>query len=121
MMKDLSLIHRAAKVVVLFTAIGLTCNAGRAAQNANPPELVRPKPPAIPGDFQDQRPVSRGPKVPRFDPVQAHKDASQLSSLAKKIPSQEDQVSKDQLPKDLLQNLKQIQKLAKRLRSEIPH
>jgi hypothetical protein len=90
-------------------------------QMANPPEIVRPNPPKLPDDFADQKPKDQGPPLPKFDPAKARKDAQELSALAQKIPAQVDQLSKSQLPKDLLQNLKQIQKLAKRLRSEIPH
>ena len=91
------------------------------AQNAEPPEIIVPKPRSLPGDFEDQHPRDQGSKASRFDPVKAQRDARQLASLAQKIPPEINQLSKDQLPKDLLQNLKQIQKLAKRLRSEIPH
>ncbi|GEM_PF-3294307 len=114
-------IFRATLLVLLTLAIWPSPGVAESSQNPNPPEIVLPKPHSMPGDFQDQRPRDEGPKAPRFDPAQARKDALQLSTLAQKVPSQVDQLSKSQLPKDLLQNLKQIQKLAKRLRSEIPH
>ncbi|MGH9455491.1 MAG: hypothetical protein ACRD2O_16140 [Terriglobia bacterium] len=90
-------------------------------QNPEPPEIIVPRPRSLPGDFEDQHPRDQGSKASRFDPVKARKDAQQLADLAQKIPPEINQLSKDQIPKDLLQNLKQIQKLAKRLRSEIPH
>jgi len=71
-----------------------------------------------PGDFE-------GPSndtVPRkrpFDAGKARKDAQNLAALAGKIPGEVDQLSKSILPKDLDQQLKQIQKLAKRLRGQI--
>ncbi|HUY12320.1 MAG TPA: hypothetical protein VMX16_01660 [Terriglobia bacterium] len=118
---DRSLFFRAALPMLVALAIGPAPGVAHLSQNPNPPEIVIPKPPPLPGDFTDQRPKNQGPKAPQFDPAKARKDAQQLATLAQKVPSQVDQLSKSQLPKDLLQNLKQIQKLAKRLRSEIPH
>jgi len=84
------------------------------------PEKTVPYRPPPPPDFEKERPRQSASKTPPFDSAKAHRDAEQLVALAQKIPTQIDQVSKNTLPKDLLQNLKQIEKLAKRLRSEIP-
>ena len=116
-----SLLFCAALLGLPALAIWPSSGIAGTPQNAEPPEQVVPRPAALPGDFTAQPPKDQGPKPPQFDPGKARKDAQQLSELAQKIPSQVDQLSKSQLPKDLLQNLKQIQKLAKRLRSEIPH
>jgi hypothetical protein len=53
------------------------------------------------------------------DPVQLKSDAQDLQKLADSVPAQVDQVTKGQLPKDLIENLKKIEKLSKHLRSEV--
>jgi hypothetical protein len=81
------------------------------------PVLLHAARPPLPGDFQG-KPESITPHK-RFDAARTREDAHQLATLASKIPAQVDQVSKGVLPKDLAQQLKQIEKLAKHLRSEI--
>jgi hypothetical protein len=51
--------------------------------------------------------------------AQLRQEAAELAKLAQGVPQQIDQVAHGQLPKDLNGNLKQIEKLAKRLRSEL--
>ncbi len=46
-------------------------------------------------------------------------DADELASLAQSIPSSLDQTRKGMLPKDLIERLKRIEKLAKQLRSQV--
>lgn len=46
-------------------------------------------------------------------------EASELQKLADTIPGDADQISKGALPKDMVDNLKKIEKLAKHLRSEV--
>jgi hypothetical protein len=46
-------------------------------------------------------------------------EAAQLQMLANSLPPQVDQVTKGMIPKDIADNLKKIEKLAKHLRSEI--
>jgi len=88
-------------------------------QDAQTPEREVPRRPVIPPDFGDKGPPQSGPRTPRYDPAQAHRDAQQLAALAQKVSLQVDEISKNALPKDLMQNLKEIQKLAKRLRAEV--
>jgi gas vesicle protein len=64
-------------------------------------------------------PERSGKTKRRFDAQAARKNAQELAELAQKIPGQIDLVSKNVLPKDLSQQLKQIEKLAKSLRSQI--
>lgn len=61
--------------------------------------------------------VSRGRAV--VDPIVLKAEAAQLQGLADSLPAQVDQVTKGMLPKDVSENLKKIEKLAKHLRSEI--
>jgi len=54
-----------------------------------------------------------------FDVAQVKQEADELRKLANALPDQIQQVSNNQLPKDLSDNLKRIEKLAKHLRSEL--
>jgi len=82
------------------------------------PAEARPKKPEIPPDFQES---PKETKLERraVDPIQAQKDAEELAALARRVQDQVGQLSKSLLSKDLDKELKQIQKLAKRLRGEI--
>jgi len=82
------------------------------------PMDARPKRQDMPPDFLDD---PKETKIPRktVDHVQTQKDAEELAVLAKKVQGEVDQLSKNLLSKDLDKELKQIQKLAKRLRGEI--
>ena len=84
------------------------------------PEHVPVWPPSHkpPADFQGP-PSDPVPRKRQFDAARARKDAQDLAALASRIPQEVDQLSKSILPKDLDQQLKQIQKLAKRLRGQI--
>ena len=55
----------------------------------------------------------------RFNAEAARKNAQQMAELAQRIPAQVDLLSKNVLPQDLARQLKQIEKLAKTLRSQI--
>jgi ribosomal protein S15P/S13E len=48
-------------------------------------------------------------------------DAQELATLAASVPSEVNQTTMGMMPKDLEQNLKRIEKLAKHLRSQISH
>ncbi|MGA8405558.1 MAG: hypothetical protein WB680_00125 [Candidatus Acidiferrales bacterium] len=50
---------------------------------------------------------------------QVNAETQELRRLADGLPAQIDQVAKGQLPKDLAENLKKIEKLAKHIRGEI--
>jgi hypothetical protein len=82
----------------------------------------RPIPPGI----REAEKVSNAPLEPplpirRKPPelAQLRQQAAELARLSQAVPQQIDQVAQGQLPKDLNGNLKQIEKLAKRLRSEL--
>jgi len=60
------------------------------------------------------------PPIPsQRTPADFQRDADQLATLAQSIPADLDSVRRGMLPKDAIQKLKQIEKLAKRLRSEL--
>jgi hypothetical protein len=45
--------------------------------------------------------------------------ANELVAMSQALPAQLDQIGNDKLPKDLIDNLKKIEKLSKHIRSEI--
>lgn len=53
------------------------------------------------------------------DPGLLRQEAEELAKLSATLPSQIDQLGRGKIPKDLGDELKRIEKLAKRLRSEI--
>jgi hypothetical protein len=53
------------------------------------------------------------------DPAVLEQEAEELAKLSAALPSQIDQVSQGKIPKDLGDELKRIEKLAKHLRAEI--
>lgn len=83
---------------------------------------VHPRPPGLrDADKQINKPldppVELGPKV--SDPAKLRQEAEELAQLSAGIPPRMEFVAKGQLPKDLVGQLKRIEKLAKHLRSEI--
>jgi hypothetical protein len=82
------------------------------------PVEYHPKPPQQPEDFEQG---SRDAKAQgkRVNAIQAQRDAQELAVLAKKVQGEVDGLSKNVLSKDLDRDLKQIRKLAQRLRGEI--
>jgi len=59
------------------------------------------------------------PANSRIDMVGVQRDALELARTAQSIPSDVESIKKGMLPKDVLQKLKQIEKLSRRLRSEL--
>ena len=55
----------------------------------------------------------------RIDLLQLQKEADDLARTAQTIPSDVASVRKGVLPKDIIEKLKQIEKLSKRLRTEL--
>jgi hypothetical protein len=80
---------------------------------APPPE----KPQHIPTDPREIAPQAQSKK--KFDAAEAQRNAQEMAALAQKIPAEVEQASKNVLSKDLIQQLKQIEKLAKRLRTQL--
>jgi hypothetical protein len=66
---------------------------------------------------QVEPPMKASPRQINID--QVNSETQELRRLADGLPAQIDQVTKGQLPKDLSDNLKRIEKLAKQLRSQI--
>jgi hypothetical protein len=74
-----------------------------------PPEPLDPQAPA------------KQPSAPsrRLDLAQLQRDADELARTAQTIPSDVASVRRGMLPKDVIEKLKQIEKLSKRLRTEL--
>ena len=82
----------------------------------------RAKPPGIrTADQQSNQPVEAPMEMrnKKVDLQQVKQEADELKKLADGVPAQIEQLAKNQYPKDLTENLKRIEKLAKHLRSEV--
>jgi len=78
-----------------------------------------PAPPA-PLDPDHGKTTADEPKLQRrIDPVKLQRDADDLARTAQTIPSDIANIHGGTLPKDTIQKLKEIEKLSKRLRSEL--
>jgi len=78
--------------------------------------------PGAPGSMNGERARSLAEPVSfprRIDLVKMQKDADDLARAAQSIPLDVENVRRGTLPKDVIQKLKQIEKLSKRLRSQI--
>ena len=76
-----------------------------------PPASMDPdKGKTVPDDRKLQR---------RIDPVKLQRDADDLARAAQTIPADIANIRGGTLPKDTIQKLKEIEKLSKRLRSEL--
>lgn len=84
----------------------------------------RPIPPGVrEADAQVNKPIEQpaqvAPRKRALDVAQLHREADELAKLSAGIPEQVALVGKGQLPKDLTDQLKRIEKLSKHLRGEI--
>lgn len=82
----------------------------------------RPIPPGLhEGEKRINQPLDPPVLSPgkRVDPVRLRDEADELAKLCAAIPSQIERVNQGQLPKDLSDQLKRIEKLSKHLRSEV--
>jgi hypothetical protein len=76
-----------------------------------------PKPPE-PQNSETTNPSPNNPPR-RIDEAQLQRDADELARTAQSIPTDVASVRKGMLPKDVIDKLKQIEKLSKRLRTEL--
>jgi hypothetical protein len=53
------------------------------------------------------------------DVIQLKGEAKELTNLSNELPAQMEQIGNGRLPKELIENLKKIEKLAKRIRGEV--
>ena len=83
------------------------------------PPRYEPTAPRIPPDFQGPKDSKQLPPRRFFDAAKAKEEASELSLLANQIPADLEKLNKKILPKDLITKLKRIEKLSKKLRSQV--
>ncbi|HET9306313.1 MAG TPA: hypothetical protein VFO46_09820 [Candidatus Sulfotelmatobacter sp.] len=77
-------------------------------------------PPPAPMDRDQGKTTPDEPKLRRrIDPVKLQRDADDLARTAQTIPTDLANIRRGTLPKDTIQKLKDIEKLSKRLRSEL--
>ena len=87
-----------------------------------PVEGQHPVPPGVrDADKQSNSPIDPPAKFKQkpVDPTALKQEADELAKLSAAIPGQMDQISQGQMPKDLADQLKRIEKLVKHLRSEV--
>src|SRR5690242_2311605 len=85
-------------------------------------QACRPIPPGVrEAHKQTNAPVEPPAKLKQTaaDPAKLQQEAQELAKLSAAIPGLIDQVNHAQIPKDLPDQLKRIEKLAKHLRSEV--
>lgn len=103
-------------VVVLSLIIALCLIPPSGAQQ------VHPSPPGLhEAEKQTNKPLEP-PLTQKFgplDPAQLKQEAEELAQLSAGVPADLSLVAKGQLPKDLADKLKRIEKLAKHLRNEL--
>ena len=73
-------------------------------------------PETVPGQ-PGQWPQSGGRRM--VDVIQLKNEAKELANLSNALPAQMDQIGNGRLPKELIDTLKKIEKLAKHIRGEI--
>jgi len=76
-------------------------------------------PPSMDEDKPAQAPPSDAQPKLRIDYAKLQKDADELSRQAQTIPSDVASMRQGMLPKDVIEKLKEIEKLSKRLRTEL--
>ena len=111
-MTDFSVKGRGLKYYALSLTIAF-CLLGNAQQKRNmspPPEPMN----------QEPKDSSPDPALQhRLDLAQLQQEADDLARTAQTIPSDVASVRKGMLPKDVIEKLKQIEKLSKHLRAEL--
>jgi len=79
---------------------------------------VPPPPPSL--DSDRGKPAQEQPRLqPHVDLVKLQQEADDLARTAQTIPTDLAGVRQGMLPKDIVEKLKRIEKLSKRLRSEL--
>ncbi|HKW24305.1 MAG TPA: hypothetical protein VJN48_00895 [Terriglobales bacterium] len=101
---------------LLLCLLLLVVTSGAIPQKPIPPGLRQSEQAEQQGELNIPPPMNQ-PTKPSFAQVQH--DADQLASLARGLPDQVGELSRGIRPKDLDQRLKDIEKLSKRLRSNL--
>ena len=103
---------------LFFYLLLLAFSAAAAGQSSRPvPRGVRDGEQAVYQGEQDVPPPANRPVRPSLQQVQ--REAGQLAALAHDLPTEVGQLAKGTRAKDLDQKLKEIDKLSRRLRSDL--
>ena len=108
------------KKPVFLAMVLLACVLSTGAQSMKDVYIpgVPPPPPSLDHDQGKTSPDdSRAQR--RVDPEKLQRDADDLARTAQTIPSDVANIRRGTLPKDTIQKLKEIERLSKRLRSEL--
>ena len=101
---------------VLFVVLPATLSVSAQSARPVPPGIHR----AEDADTRAQQNIPPPAKSRTVtDPAELMRDADELAALAQSLPAAVNQTTHGMLPKDLAANLKRIEKLAKRLRTEV--
>lgn len=84
-----------------------------------PPGAPMPHTSDVPVVWAPNAPIQGVSPRPRADPIELQREAGEVLELSKSIQLDFDSVSQGLLPKDTIENLKKIEKLSKRLRSQL--
>ncbi len=101
---------------------GLLLEAGQIPPTLSPtPPTVTPRAPEIEHRLPTDQPRQVSPRGQRnpVDAAQLKRDADELAKLAHSVPEEITRVGKGELPKDLIGQLKRIEKLAKQMRHQL--
>jgi len=103
--------------MLLFTIlISATFSAAQAG--------AKPRPPGLRQADQAEAQAEKNIPSPQYqaapvDVAKLRRDSGELATLAQSIPPDIDKVAQGMLPRDVIGKLKQVEKLSKRLRSEL--
>ena len=105
------------RCMLLIAAVSL-CTSPALAQT---PSRGFPQPPPSMDPQKQPQPAAQDPAMPARHPdlAQAQREADNLARVAQTIPADMAKIREGMLPKDVIDKLKQIEKLSKRLRSEL--
>ena len=103
-------------VFLSILLLGCVVSTGAQMKDVYTPGI--PPPPAS-MDPDHGKTAPEDPRLPHIDPAKMQRDADDLARTAQTIPIDVANVRRGTLPKDTIQKLKEIEKLSKRLRSEL--
>jgi len=105
----------------LFLSLILIVLCSFLSSSANPGSQYRPVPPGLhEGEKQINKPLDPPLiEIPGPNAAKLKQEANELAQLASGLPSDLARVAHGQLPKDLANKLKRIEKLARNLRNEL--
>jgi hypothetical protein len=88
---------------------------------AQTPTRGFPQPPQSMDPQNQPQPAAKYPATParRPDLAQAQREADTLARMAQTIPADMTKIREGMLPKDVIEKLKQIEKMSKHLRGEL--